>query len=98
MQCVDFGDVEPQLLDADAEVLAAHDTFEVRKWKLDATRLAKPEGAFAIIVCVSGPVNCGGLQLTAGQFCLVPASLSDCVIKSATDEAVVLQVTVPRAN
>lgn len=98
MQCVEFTDVEPQLLDPDKEVLAAHDAFEVRKWNLTAPRSAKPEDRFAIIVCVSGAADCCGLRVAPGEFCLVPACLPDCVVSPDADETVVLQVTVPPAN
>ena len=68
LRCIDFGDYEPQLLKREGEALVRHELFHIDKWLLKKERELVPNGTFAIVVCLSGTLECGGLQFKAGEF------------------------------
>src|SRR5215831_12651438 len=49
VQCIDFEDVQPKLIQSEGELLISNSLFEIRKWTLDGRREVAPLGQFAII-------------------------------------------------
>src|SRR3954462_7374951 len=62
MQCIDFKDIEPGLLRPKGESLVRHESFEIDKWRLAKDREIAGLGRFAIVVCLTGAINCAGRQ------------------------------------
>src|ERR1700731_4250097 len=81
MRCIDFSDYEPALLKPKGESLVRHELFQIDKWSLEGGRELGPEGTFAIVVCLSGVLECGGRQFKAGDFFLMPAQLEDRMVR-----------------
>ena len=95
MQCIDFADVEPGLLQPAGESLVRHELFEVDRWIVgDAREIAEP-GRFAIVVCLTGKLECAGRQFKAGDFFLVPAELEDRAVCPLTSDVSLIRVTLP---
>lgn len=92
---IDFDDIEPALAKPEGEVLAECADFRVEKWEVEAQRPALDDHAFAIFACVGGAVECGGTTFKAGQFFLVPAAMSDAVLRPAGKRSTVLRTTIP---
>jgi mannose-6-phosphate isomerase len=63
LQCIDFNDVAPNLLEPRGEILFRHELFEVQKWSLTAPRKISAKGQFAIVCCLSGSLRCGSNEL-----------------------------------
>jgi mannose-6-phosphate isomerase len=95
LQCIDFADVRPRLLHPEGELLLRHNLFEIQKWTLDLPREVTPRGQFAIACCLTGSVGCAGVNLTPGDFFLIPALLQDRQLYSLTDGTSLLRVTIP---
>jgi mannose-6-phosphate isomerase len=95
LQCIDFTDVRPRLLHREGELLLRHNLFEIQKWTLDLPREITPRGQFAIACCLTGSVRCAGVNLTPGDFFLIPALLQDRQLYSRTDGTSLLRVTIP---
>ena len=95
LRCIDFADYEPSLTKAPGETLVRHSHFQVEKWQLDAPRPAAPAGKFAIVFCLSGQIECAGVAIKPGEFLLVPSSLADRVLRPASGESELLQITIP---
>ena len=95
MPCLDFADIEPQLLKRKGEALVRHDRFEVEEWALTGEREIAPPGKFAIAICVTGKAECGGREFNAGDFFLVPAELSDRKVRPIDNPTTLLTVTLP---
>ena len=96
IQCIDFEDVQPKLIEARGELLVSHSLFEIQKWTLDGRRDAAPLGQFAIICCLTGSLSCASVELAPGQIFLVPAQLKDRAVRPVTDNVSLLRVTIPR--
>ena len=96
IQCIDFEDVQPKLIEARGELLVSHSLFEIQKWTLDGRRDAAPLGQFASICCLTGSLSCASVELAPGQIFLVPAQLKDRAVRPATDNVSLLRVTIPR--
>jgi len=96
IQCIDFEDVQPKLIEAEGELLINNHLFEVRKWNLDAAREASPLGQFAIVCCLTGKLSCADARLAPGEFFLVPAHLQDRQLKSLAPATSLLRVTIPK--
>jgi mannose-6-phosphate isomerase len=95
LQCIDFSDIAPELIEPEGELLVRHDLFEIQKWNLDRPREAAPRGQFAIVCCLSGSFRCADVDLAPGEFFLVPASLEDRELKPAAKGTTLLRVTIP---
>jgi len=96
LQCVDFTDVRPQLLQAKGESLVTNQLFEIQKWNLDSPREVAPLGQFAIICCLTGKLACATVDLAPGEFFLIPARLQDRHLKPIATQTSLLRVTIPR--
>lgn len=95
LQCINFKDVTPRVIQADGELLVRHELFEVEKWNVEFAREIVPAGQFAIALCLSGRVDCGDLDLAPGELFLVPASLEDRLICPHGEGASLLRITIP---
>ena len=95
IQCIDFDDVQPQLLQSDGDLLISDRLFEIRKWNLDEAREAAPLGKFAIVCCLTGNVSCCKASYTPGAIFLVPAHLEDRKLKPLAPDTNLLRVTIP---
>jgi mannose-6-phosphate isomerase len=95
LQCIDFNDVAPKLVEPQGEVLVRHELFEIQQWNLAAAREISSKGQFAIVCCLSGAIRCGDADLSPGGFCLVPASLPDQKLKPQRRETSLLRITIP---
>ena len=96
LQCIDFSDREPSLLKHTDELLVRHETFEVEKWLLPKEREIVPSGSFAIVVCLTGGIECAGAKFKPGDFFLVPAQLDDRMVRPIGENVSLLRVTMPQ--
>ncbi len=94
LQCIDFNDVRPRLLQTEAEVLLRHDLFEIQKWNLNSPREIAPRGQFAIVCSLAGSLRCADVDFVPGEFLLVPAQLQDRRIEPVKDGTSLLRVTI----
>ena len=96
LQCIDFADLEPGLVRPVGEVLIKDELFEIQRWDLGASsRQLAPAGQFAIVCVLQGNVDCGGKELTTGDFCLLPAAALNREVSALTNAAAILRVTIP---
>jgi len=95
LQCIDFNDVAPKLVESQGELLVRHELFEVQKWSLDSPREISSQGQFAIVCCLSGSLRCGDADLSPGEFFLVPASLPDYELQPQRKGTSLLRITIP---
>ncbi len=95
LQCIDFNDVAPKLIEPRGELLTRHQFFEVQKWNLESARDIAPLGEFAIVLCLTGALQSAGVDLTPGDFFLVPASLQDRSIHPRGKGPSLLRITIP---
>src|SRR4029077_10257872 len=95
LQCTDFNDVAPKLIEQKGELLVRDQLFEIQRWNLDRPREVAPLGQFAIVCCVTGKLNCAESDLTPGRFFLVPARLHDRELKPLDAQTTLLRVTIP---
>jgi mannose-6-phosphate isomerase len=95
LQCIDFDDVRPELLEPHGELLIQHKLFEIQKWNLDSPRESAPLGQFAVVCCLTGQLACADVDLAPGEFFLVPAHLQDRQLKSLVAKTTLLRVTIP---
>ena len=95
IQCIDFEDVQPQLIQSEGELLMSHGLFEIRKWNLNEAREAAPLGQFAIIYCLTGNLGCAKASLTPGEIFLITAHLEDRQLKPLAPDTSLLRVTNP---
>ncbi len=96
LECIDFNDVAPKLIEPKGDLLIKHDIFEIQKWNLDSPRETAPAGEFAIVCCLTGGIRLVDVDLRPGEFLLVPASLQDRQIQPRADGTSLLRVTIPR--
>ena len=95
LQCIDFIDVGPHLIEPKGEVLIKHELFEIEKWNLDSSRGIAPLGQFAIVCCLTGSLRCASVDLAPGQFFLVPASLETRQLQPQSEGTSLLRITIP---
>jgi mannose-6-phosphate isomerase len=95
LRCIDFSDREPSLLTQEGESLVRHEAFEVEKWHLRKEREIAPRGTFAIVVCLTGGLECAGLQFKPGDFFLVPAQQQERRVLPTGDDVSLLRVMLP---
>ena len=96
LQCIDFGDVQPELIQSEGELLISHSLFEIRKWNLDEAREAVPLGQFAIVCCLTGKLSCANAKLVAGEVFLIPAHFELRQLKPLAADTSLLRVTMPK--
>ncbi len=95
LQCINFDDIEPKLIEQNGELLVRHELFEIQKWDLNSPREIAPFGQFAIIGCLTGLLRCSEVDLAPGTFCLVPASSRDRQVNPRSAGTSFLRVTIP---
>jgi mannose-6-phosphate isomerase len=96
LECIDFTDVAPKLVEPKGELLVRHELFETQKWNLDAPREVTPCGQFAIVCCLSGKLSCADIDLAPGEFFFLPASLQNRQLHPRAEETTLLRVTIPK--
>lgn len=94
MESIDFNDIEPALV-AVSESLLRHELFEIEKWDLARPREIKPDGRFAIVVCLGGRVRCAGRLFSAGDFFLQPACAASGSLEPQQENTALLVVRLP---
>jgi mannose-6-phosphate isomerase class I len=77
------------------ESLVRNELFDIEKWDLKTEREIVERGRFAIVVCLTGELDCAGRQFKAGDFFLVPAELNDRAVRPLGDGASLLRVMLP---
>jgi mannose-6-phosphate isomerase len=95
LQCIDFNDVAPTLIEPEGDVLVRHDFFVVEKWNLESPREVATREQCAIVGCLKGSLQCGDADFTPGEFFLVPASMPDREIHPRDEGTSLLRVTIP---
>ena len=95
LRCIDFNDVAPEPITPSGELLVRHELFEVQNWRLNLARDVAPLGQFAIVLCLTGALQCAGADFTPGDFFLVPASLQDRSIRPRGEGTSLLRITIP---
>jgi mannose-6-phosphate isomerase len=95
LQCIDFNDIRPRLVQTEAEVLLHHDLFEIQKWNLDSPRQIAPLGQFAVVYCLTGKLRCADVELRPGESFLIPARLQDRSVGSVKKATSLLRITIP---
>jgi mannose-6-phosphate isomerase len=95
LQCIDFTDVGPYLVEPNGEVLIKHELFEIQKWNLNSSREIAPLGQFAIVCCLTGSLRCASIDLVPGEFFLVPASLETRQLRPQSERTSLLRITIP---
>ncbi len=95
LQCIEFKDIRPRLVQAESEVLLHHDLFEIQKWNLDSPREIAPRGQFAIVCCLSGKLRCADVDFGPGEFSLIPARLQDRSVEPVKKATSLLRITIP---
>jgi mannose-6-phosphate isomerase len=96
MQCIDFDDREPDLLRPAGESLVKHELFEIDKCDLREQREIAEPGRFAMVVCLTGELECAGRKFKPGDFFLVPAELEDRAVQPLSSGVSLIRVTLPR--
>jgi len=95
IECIDFEDVQPELIQSEGDLLISDRSFEIRRWNLDEAREAAPPGQFAIVCCLTGNVSCAKTKLSPGEFFLILAHLEDRLLKPLAPDTTLLRVTIP---
>jgi mannose-6-phosphate isomerase len=95
LQSIDFYDCQPELVSPNGEILVSHELFEVQKWTIAGPRQVNELGRFAIICALEGELDCAGIRLNPGEFCLVPARLPDRTIQPVASQSSLLRITIP---
>lgn len=95
LQCIDFTDVGPHLVEPNGEILIKHALFDIQKWNLYSSREIAPLGQFAIVCCLTGSLRCVSVDLAPGEFFLIPARLQDRRVEPLKKATSLLRVTIP---
>jgi len=95
LQCIEFNDVAPKLLWPKDEFLLRHELFEIQKWNLEQPRVAAARGQFSIICCLTGKLACCNVDLSPGEFFLVPAHLEHRQLEPLDAQTSLLRITIP---
>jgi mannose-6-phosphate isomerase len=96
LQCIDFSDRAPSLLKREGELLVSNSLFAIEKWGLPSEREIGPIGSFAIVICLTGELECAGLKFKPGDFFLAPAQMEDRTLRPAGENVSLLRITIPR--
>jgi mannose-6-phosphate isomerase len=95
IQCINFEDVQPRLIESEGELLISNSLFEIRKWNLDDAREAAPLEQFAIVCCLAGKLSCGSIKLAPGEFFLIPAHSEERHLNPLAPDTSLLRITIP---
>jgi mannose-6-phosphate isomerase len=95
LQCIDFNDVAPRLIEPEGDILLRNDLFVVEKWNLESPRQVAAREQCAIVCCLSSSLRCGDANFTSGQFFVVPASMPDREVRPKGEGTSLLRVTIP---
>jgi mannose-6-phosphate isomerase len=95
LQCIDFNDCQPELINPAGEVLVKDELFEIQKWNLTERRDLAPAGEFAVVCVLGGNLRMGGTEIRPGDLCLLPARSQDRGIMPLTTPASILRITIP---
>jgi len=95
LQCIDFDDVRPKMVESGGEVIIKHALCEIQKWILNSPRESAPLEQFAVVCCVTGQLACADVDLAPGEFFLVPAQLEERQLKPLEAQTILLLVTIP---
>ncbi len=93
IQSVDFNDLVPTMFKPKGETLVSNELFVIEKWDLQQERDLVAPGQFAIVVCLTGEIECAGRTFKPGDFFLVPAQLKDRTARPVSPDASLLRVT-----
>ena len=96
IQCINFEDVQPQLIQPQGDLLISDRSFEIRKWNLDEAREAAPPGQFTVVYCLTGNLSCAEASLRPGEMFLVPAHSKDRQLKPLVRDTSLLRLTIPK--
>jgi len=94
LRSVDFQDYEPELLSTEGETLVKHPLFNIEKWDLTTPRAVSERGTFAIVACLAGELRSAEMEIKAGEFLMIPASLDDRLLKPVLPNTALLRVTI----
>lgn len=95
LDSIDFNDFEPALTPVDAKVIAECPYFVVEKKELSKQHQIDTPDDFAIITCVTGSIQCGGITLKPGGFMLLPASLNKPTLVPLDQQSSFLETRLP---
>lgn len=95
IQCIDFEDVQPKLIESKGELLLKNELFEIQKWNLEEPREAAPLGQLAIVCCLTGNLSCAEVKCAPGEFLLIPACLENRQLKPLRPNTSLLRITIP---
>ena len=98
LECIDFADVAPKLVEPRGEILVTNELFEMQKWNLNAPREGASAGQFAIVCCLTGALACADVDFKPGEFFLLSASLQDRQLQPRADGTTLLRITIPRST
>jgi len=97
LQCIDFADFEPQVVHSRGprQTLADDPLFRVEMLEVDpAKSLTLTLKSALVLAVIEGNISIGNnLSLAAGQFCLLPASISHVPVQSRKPAKVLLAET-----
>ena len=96
VQCIDFEDVQPKLIQSEGELLISNSLFEIRNWTLDGGREVAPLRQFAIVCCLTGSLSCANVEFGPGEIFLVPAHSKDRQLKALASQTSLLRLTIPK--
>ena len=92
LAAIDFEDHEPDLGQAEGELLVRCDHFRVERWHLETERPARTRGKFTVFQVARGRVRCGRRTFGRGDLFLVPATV-DATIAPQNGPAVLLRTS-----
>ena len=95
MDSIDFDDFEPALTPASAPVVADCPYFRVEKQDLSSACIMSKPDDFCIITCLSGSMECDGVELKPGGFMLLPASSQGSPLTPITEGTTLLITHLP---
>ena len=95
IQCIDFEDMQPKLIQSEGELLISHSLFEIQKWSLTEDRETTTLGQFAIICCLTGNLSCATARFAPGDIFIIPAHLEDRQLRPLAADTSLLRVTIP---
>src|SRR5256885_188936 len=95
IDCIDYNDVAPRLIEPKGDLLIKHELFEIQKWNLDSPREVTSRGQFAIVCCLSGSVGCVDAGLCPGEFFLGPGSVQVRPLNPRSEGITLLRITIP---